>query len=93
MEANHTEMGNVMNTNNLFSLFKGPACFKASKGRSIDPVLTNKKQSFMKGQSFETGFSDHHHLIYTILTSFHRNVFLSNAIIGICNFATVDATR
>ena len=32
-------------------------------------MLTNKKQSFIKSQSFETGFSDHHHLIYTILKS------------------------
>ena len=32
----------------LFGLFKGPTCFKASKGRCIDLVLTNKKHSFMK---------------------------------------------
>ena len=32
-------------------------------------MLTNRKHSFMKSQSFETGFSDHHHMIYTILKS------------------------
>ena len=32
-------------------------------------MLTNKKQSFFKSQSFDTGFSDHHHVIYTILKS------------------------
>ena len=69
MEANDKEMGNLINTYNFFSLFKRPTCFKTSKGRSIDLMLTNKKHSFMKSQSFETGFSDHHHLIYTILKS------------------------
>ena len=51
----------------LYSLIKKPTCFKSKKGRCIDLTLTNKKHSFMKSQSFETGFSDHHHLIYTIL--------------------------
>ena len=32
-------------------------------------MFTNRKQSFIKSQSFETGFSDHHHLIYTMLKS------------------------
>ena len=58
-----------MNTYNLFSLFKGLACFKTSKGRSIDLALTNKKHSFMKNQLFETEFNDHHHLIYTMSKS------------------------
>ena len=30
-------------------------------------MLTNKKHSFQKSQSFETGVSDHHHMIYTML--------------------------
>ena len=50
-------------------LYKGATCFKTIKGRPIDLMLTNKKHSFMKSQSFETGFSDHHHLVYTILKS------------------------
>ena len=59
----------VTNTYNLFNLFKGPTCFKTPKGRSIDLMLTNRKQSSIKSQSFQTGFIDHHHLIYTILKS------------------------
>ena len=30
-------------------------------------LLANRKHSFQNNQSFETGFSDHHHLIYTVL--------------------------
>ena len=69
MEVNDKEMGNLINRYNSFSLFKGPTCCKTSKGRSIDRMPTNKKHSFMKSQSFEAGFSDHHYLIYTIFKS------------------------
>ena len=62
-------MSTLISTYQLFSLYKGETCFKTSRGRSIDLMLTNRKHSFMKSQSFETGFSDHHHVIYTILKS------------------------
>ena len=51
----------------LSSLINQPTCFKSVDGRCIDLILTNKKHSFQKSQSFETGVSDHHHLIYTML--------------------------
>ena len=69
MEVGDRALSPLINTYHLFNLLKGPTCFKTSRGRSIDLILTNKKHSFMKSQSFETGFSDHHHLIYTILKS------------------------
>ena len=70
MEISDQEMSILTNTYNLFNLFKGPTCFKTPKGRSIDLMLTNRKQSFKESQLFKTGFSDHHHhLIYTILKS------------------------
>ena len=53
----------------LYSLHMGPTCLKSVKGRCIALMLTNKKHSFFHSQSFETGFSGHHHLIYTILKS------------------------
>ena len=33
----------------------------------IDLIFANRKHSFMHSKSFETGFSDHHHMIYIIL--------------------------
>ena len=69
MEISDQEMSTLTNTYNLVNLFKGPTCFNTPKGRSIDLMLTNGKQSFIKSPSFETGFSDHHQLIYTILKS------------------------
>ena len=51
----------------MYSLLKTPTCFKSRPGRCIDLMLTNMKHSFMQSQSFETGPSDCHHLVYTIL--------------------------
>ena len=50
-----------------YNMIKHPTCFKSSKGPCINVILTNRKHSFMHSKSFETGFSDHHHMIYTIL--------------------------
>ena len=45
---------------------KGHTCFKG-KGSLIDLILTKRKFSFKNTQSFETGLSDHHHMVYTML--------------------------
>ena len=69
MEPNDSDRVTLTHDHNLHNLIKGKTCFKSQYGRCIDLILTNKKHSLMKSQSFETGFSDHHHLIYTILIS------------------------
>ena len=53
---------------NLKSI-KNPTCFKSSNGSAIDLILTNNSYLSQKSQSFETGISDHHHLICTMLKS------------------------
>ena len=52
---------------NLKSMIKNPTCFKYSTGSAIDLILTNNSYLYQKSQSFETGISDHHHLICTML--------------------------
>ena len=52
---------------NLKSMIKNPTCSKSSNGSAIDSILTNYSYLFQKSQSFETGISDHHHLICTML--------------------------
>ena len=56
-------------TYNLTNLVKLPTCFKSSKGTLIDVLLTNKPKSFQKTFVCETGLSDHHKLVGTILRS------------------------
>ena len=48
----------------LYNLIKGHVYFKF-KGSLIDLILTNRNFSFKNTQLFETGLSDHHHLVYT----------------------------
>ena len=48
-------------------------CFKGDYGSCIDLLIANSKFSFTKTNSFGTGLSDHHHMIYTILkTKFEK---------------------
>ena len=52
-------------------MIKNNTCFKG-EGPCIDLILTNLKFSFKNYTSFETGLSDHLHLIYSIMkTTFH----------------------
>ena len=55
-----------MNNQNLFNLVKSNTCFKG-EGSCIDFILTNRKYSFKNTCSFETGLSDHHHLIFFVI--------------------------
>ena len=56
----------------LFNIIKWNACFKGND-TCIDLILTNRKYCFKYSSTFETGFSDHHHLIYSMLqTTFKK---------------------
>ena len=61
-----------MQSFNLFNLIKTNTCFKG-KASCIDLILTNRKYCFKHSSTFETGLSDHHHLVYSMLkTCFKR---------------------
>ena len=56
----------------LVNLVKTNTSFKHS-GSCIDLILTNWKYSFKNTTSYETGLSDHHHMILTMLkTTFQQ---------------------
>ena len=63
---------NFMKSNALYNLIKVDTCFKG-KGTCIDLILTNRKYSFKNTNTFETGLSDHHHMIYTMLKNTFEN--------------------
>ena len=61
-----------MNNENFINLVKGNTCFKG-KGSCIDLILTNRRYSFKHTSSTETGLSDHHHLISSMMkTTFEK---------------------
>ena len=41
--------------------------FKSANGSMIDLFLSTNKYLFQKANSFETGITDHHHLIATVI--------------------------
>ena len=57
---------NFMDSQNFTNLIKNNACFKGVSS-SIDLILTNKEYCFKNTLSYETGISDHHHLIFSIM--------------------------
>ena len=61
-----------LDSNSLTNLIKTITCFKG-KGSCIDLILTNRKFSFKFTSTYETGFSDHHHMMYTMLNSCFQN--------------------
>ena len=70
-ENNH--MINFMSNQFLSNLIKDSTCFKSVNGSTIDLFLATNKYPSKKTNSFETGISDHHHLIATVLkTTYER---------------------
>ena len=51
----------------LESLLNSPTCYKSKNPTCTGLILTKKKNDFMKSATFETGLSDRHKLITTIL--------------------------
>ena len=67
IEAENKVMEGFLQEHTFYNMMKQNTCFKSDGGLCIDLLITNSKFSFMKTNSFETGLSDHHHIIYTIL--------------------------
>jgi len=65
-EITQSDMKHFISLFSLYNLIAQPTCYKSTDGRCIDLILTNKKRSFQRSNSFETGISDYHHLIYTM---------------------------
>ena len=59
----------LLDINSLHNMHNLKTCWKGSQGSCIDLFLTSKKYSFQNTGVFETGVSDHHSLIYTMLKS------------------------
>ena len=59
----------ILQAYDLSNLIKKPTCYQSYTPSCIDLILTNRKHLFQLSNTFETGLSDHHKLICTILKS------------------------
>ena len=72
MKSSDSLLDAFMQSHNLFNLIKSTTCFKGC-GSCTDLILTNRKFCFKMSSAFETGLSDYHHLIYSMLkTTFKK---------------------
>ena len=69
MTPNNPKLSELIDDHEFFTLISEPTCFKSINPTCIDNFLTNKKTRFMKTLTFETGVSDHHKFIGTMLRS------------------------
>ena len=62
-----------MNLFDLKNLVREPTCFKSNNPRCIDLMLTNRGRNFQQTTAIETGLSDFHKMVVTVLkTSFDK---------------------
>ena len=66
MEPKNPKLASFMHSFTLCNLIKSNTCFKGS-GSCIDLILTNREYYFKHTSTFETGLSDHQHLICSML--------------------------
>ena len=65
----NTHLEATLENYDLDNLINMPTCYQSNDPTCIDLILTNKKNLFKLSDTFETGLSDHHKLISTILKS------------------------
>ena len=71
LELSSPSMLSFMDSQNFVSLIKNKTRFKGT-GSCIDLILTNRKYSFTNTSLYESGLSDHHHLIYSVMKTIFK---------------------
>ena len=66
-EIDEDAIGTFIENYNLASLVRSPTCFKSDSPRCIDLILTNRRKNFQSTVTIETGLSDFHVMIVTLL--------------------------
>ena len=69
LSVDNSHLKAFMQTYEFSRLIKKPICYQSITPSSIDLILTNRKNLFKLSNTFETGLSDHHKLVCTVLKS------------------------
>ena len=68
-EPQDSKVVDFLDNHNLYNHVKFNTCFKSVDGRCIDLILSNRKHGIQFTGSLDTGASDYHKLIFTVLKS------------------------
>ena len=91
-EFSENFLNSFCNVNSLKTLNRGPTCFKNPSNPScIDLFLTNRQQGFQQTHVIETGISDFHKMVVTVMKTHYKkqkpfnteitNIFMNNFLI------------
>ena len=67
-------MVTFLNQHNCKNIIKNKTCYKTIEGSCIDLIITSRPSLHQFSQVFETGMSDHHSMIYTMLKSTYKRL-------------------
>ena len=67
MTETEEQLKNFLELYSLKNLVKEPTCYKSHMPKCIDLVLTNRNRSVQKATTVETGLSDFHEMVVTVL--------------------------
>ena len=66
-EPSHPIVETFLNVHDFYCHINQKTCWKSAEGTCIDLIFSNQKYSFQHTGAVETGISDHHALVYTML--------------------------
>ena len=91
-EIGERSMHDFCNAYNLESLSKTPTCFENPENPScIDLLLTNSKNNFDEVLILESGLSDFHELVVSVLKSYFKKKLQKSSSIGTMNTLTMKS--
>ena len=83
-------MRNFCQSYGLKNLINEPTCYKNTNNpSSIDVILTNRPNSFQNSMAIETGLSDHHKMVLTVLKTYIKKI--EPTIIKYCDYKHFNA--
>ena len=72
-ESTEKELVDFCETYNLCNIMKKPTCYKNPiNPRSIDLSLTDRSKNYHHSNTVETGLSDHHKMVVTVVKSYFK---------------------
>ena len=74
MTVNEGELKNFLDLYSLKSMVREPTCFKSENPKCIDLILTNRDRSVHSTTTIETGLSDFHKMILTVLKTKYQKI-------------------